>query len=77
MDITNWTTAVQVDTEQSDAIADLDVESLTITELKHIIRSGLKRNITTAEDVASMPNSAQGVKPTLETSDSAPRVDPS
>jgi hypothetical protein len=73
LDITDWTTAVQVDTEQSDEIADLDVESLTITELKHILRSGLKRNITTAEDVASMPNSAQGVKPTLETSDSAPQ----
>lgn len=31
LDITDWTTAVQVDTEQSDEIADLDVESLTIT----------------------------------------------
>jgi Prion-inhibition and propagation len=41
LDISDWTTAIA--TEQSDDISELDVESLTITELKYVVLSGIQR----------------------------------
>jgi hypothetical protein len=72
LDITDWTTAVN--TEQSDDITDLDVESLTITELKYIVRRGFDRNKTAAERVDSVSSSTDAPSSTLRTSESLPKA---
>lgn len=54
LDVSDWTTTV--DTESYNGWGGLDVESLTITELKHIVRSGMNRSNAAAGDIASRRN---------------------
>lgn len=68
LDITDWTTAV--DTEQSDDITDLDVESLTITELKDILRCGFDRNKEAADRVHGVSSSTDAANSMLGASGS-------